>query len=505
MTRTAWLLAWRSLSDRPWRTALLLLGYGVGVAVMIALLSVGEALLSEAQDRDLASGGDVVLLPEGVDPAVLKVNGVTGLYFTIPQAGFLVREVLLGPRFGGEISAAAPEMYGRLMYLRLRHRVVPATASAGIPSLDQAARVAAAVPGAVDTAADRTWIAPPPAQLFDRLDHFHRPQPAQRATWAEWDYFNFVDPATGASGYLTVLAGGEGRGEVLLRLRRPDRTGDDLTIRAVIRRGDLGFATAAQRIGPARVSVQGGRYHIVIRDPRVRADLWLTPQAGFYLPAGESEEGTVLSGYVVPVVRGWMAGTIHTARTSLTLLDAPAYHDHNWGTWRGVTWEWGEASGLRGAALYGALHLAGAHRPEAATRPPALFLWASPPGQPPGFVGVFPIHRIAYAGWRPGPVVAGRPVPAPTEVTLTAQQGDDTIVLHLRVESALGIVLTSPGPAGAGPRRGGPTSDQVFLQLRGVAVVHGQIDGQAVSWTGPGAAETFVALPPEVRKGSITP
>ncbi|MEI4861399.1 hypothetical protein Q8G41_27810, partial [Klebsiella pneumoniae] len=88
--------AWHSLRDQPRRTLVLLLGYGIGVAVMIALLSVGEALLAQAQDRDLVAGGDLVLLPEGVDPAVLKVNGATDLSFTIQQAGFIVREVLGG-------------------------------------------------------------------------------------------------------------------------------------------------------------------------------------------------------------------------------------------------------------------------------------------------------------------------------------------------------------------------------------------------------------------------
>jgi hypothetical protein len=509
VTRTAWLLAWRILSDRPWRTALLFLGYGVGVAVMIALLSVGEALLQESRDRDLASGGDVVLLPEGVDPAVLKVNGVTGLYFTISHAAFLVREVLLGPRFAGEIAAAAPEIHGRVVYLRRSGRVVPAAASGGIPSLDHAAGVAAAVPGAQDSAADRGWIAPSPAQLFDRLDHFHRPRPAERAAWAEWDYFNFVDPATGALGYLTLLAGGEGRGAVLLRLRRPGRPAEDLALPAAIRPGDLAFSAAGQRIGPARVSVHGGRYHIVVRDPHVQADLQLVPQAGFYLPAGESEEDAVVSGYVVPVVRGRMSGTIHTQSISLSLTRAIAYHDHNWGTWRGVTWDWGEASSARGAALYGALYLPSSRGRQTALRGPALFLWASPPGQSAGFMGVFPIRRITYSGWRPGPVVARRRVPAPSEVTLSAADGPDTVLLRLRVENALGTLLSmlSPPPppavpdgaqsngGGGHPSGGEGRPPRVFLQLRGAAEVRGVIGGRAISWSGPGAAETFVPLP----------
>ena len=43
-------LALRHLTLRPGRTLLLLAGYGVGVAVMIVLLSIGEALLAQARD-----------------------------------------------------------------------------------------------------------------------------------------------------------------------------------------------------------------------------------------------------------------------------------------------------------------------------------------------------------------------------------------------------------------------------------------------------------------------
>ena len=44
------LLALRNLVLRPWRTAFLLLGYALGVSVMIVLLSIGEALLGEMSD-----------------------------------------------------------------------------------------------------------------------------------------------------------------------------------------------------------------------------------------------------------------------------------------------------------------------------------------------------------------------------------------------------------------------------------------------------------------------
>ncbi|TMI89470.1 MAG: hypothetical protein E6H00_09710 [Bacillati bacterium ANGP1] len=530
MTSPIWMLAWRSLADRPRRSLLLLAGYGIGVAVMIALLSVGDALLAQARDRDLVSGGDVVLLPEGVDPSVLKVNGVTDLSFTIQQAGFITREILLGPRFAPAIAAAAPQITARQIYVRARDRVVPAIASAGIPSLDVAAGVTAAVPGAEDTPRDRAWLAPSSAALIDRIDRFHRPPEAARPAWAEWDYFNFVDPATGAYGYLTILAGGRGRGGVFLRIKPPGRAVEDIAIPAAVRAGDLGFDSADQRIGPARVRNAGGRYHVTVDDPRARVDLWLTPDPGFYLPPGETAGDRVISGYVVPAVRGRVRGEIRTRVTSLRFERAAGYHDHNWGTWRGVTWEWGEAGGEAtpppaprgaagagernapahavGAVLYGELHVAGSE-PGAGGRPAALFVWARPPedSAPPGgaFLAAMPVSAIRYGGWHPGPVLAGRRIPAPAEVTVEAGAGADHISVHIRVRDALASIAGQGGPSGPMPRpaRGAPAA--AFLQLRGDAQVRGIVDGRPVAFTGPAAAETFVPMPAGSAAGTRRP
>ena len=46
------LLALRNLVLRPWRSAFLLFGYSLGVAVMIVLLSIGEALLVAGARRE---------------------------------------------------------------------------------------------------------------------------------------------------------------------------------------------------------------------------------------------------------------------------------------------------------------------------------------------------------------------------------------------------------------------------------------------------------------------
>ncbi|HYU53755.1 MAG TPA: hypothetical protein VEK37_12470, partial [Gemmatimonadaceae bacterium] len=113
-------LAFRNIVYRPWRSLLLFVGYGIGVAVMIVLLSIGEAMLSQARNEKLVGGGAITVLPEGLDIEVMKTGGIGGLFFSIDHASFLYRQVLASPRYrgAGEIEAVAPEIEGRLLYAR---------------------------------------------------------------------------------------------------------------------------------------------------------------------------------------------------------------------------------------------------------------------------------------------------------------------------------------------------------------------------------------------------
>src|SRR5665811_6666 len=111
------LLAFRNIVYRPWRSVLLFFGYGVGVAVMIVLLSVGEALLSQAKDEKLVGGGSITVLPPGLDVEVMKTGGVGGLFFSIDHSRFVYRQLLASPRLSPYVTAVAPQIEGRLIYL----------------------------------------------------------------------------------------------------------------------------------------------------------------------------------------------------------------------------------------------------------------------------------------------------------------------------------------------------------------------------------------------------
>ena len=70
------LIAARNLTLKPWRSVFLLFGFSMGVAVMIVLLSIGEALLDQSKDERLVGGGEITVLPEGVD-RVVKIRSLT--------------------------------------------------------------------------------------------------------------------------------------------------------------------------------------------------------------------------------------------------------------------------------------------------------------------------------------------------------------------------------------------------------------------------------------------
>src|SRR5690606_4384163 len=100
-----------------WRSALLLGGFGIGVGVMIVLLAIGEAMLVQAREERLVGGGDITVLPEGIDVEVLKTGGVGGLFHSIPNARFLFLQLLDSPRNRADVQAVAPQIHGKLLYL----------------------------------------------------------------------------------------------------------------------------------------------------------------------------------------------------------------------------------------------------------------------------------------------------------------------------------------------------------------------------------------------------
>lgn len=473
-------LAFRHLWVRRIRSLFLLLGFAIGVGVMVVLLSVGEAMLSQSRDVSLVGGGEVTVLPLGIDIEAMRTGGLGALFFGIDRARFLTRQALAGPRHRSMVRVVSPVIEGKLLYLcpasgECRPRAV--RAGGEIPSRAAALGSGLDVQAGkwVDTPYDSAYLNPTAQQLYDELDRFHLP-PRPDSTWGEWHYFNLV---TGPSEwwYITYLVGGQvpnGKwgGRVLLTHRRPDGSYQRFTHEAAAGRVMFDTARADLTIGESSVCQRDGVYRLRARargeSGVVRFDLRLQPLPNRYFPPVELSEDEFLSGYVVPALAGSADGRICVNSTCRPVDRAPAYHDHNWGVWRDVTWEWGAARGSWMSLLYG-----GVYGRERRASPFFLTLVDSlGPRQ------VLRFDSIAYRGSAPARGLAG--VSAPTGFELLGNRGSDTVRLRVEVDDALASEVAAA------------TFRRAFLQMRGRFTLRGTLGGEPVSDRGQGFFETYV-------------
>jgi hypothetical protein len=466
------MLAVRHLLVRPGRALLLLGGFALGVAVMIVLLSVGDAMLEQSRDPSLVGGGDLVALPEGVDLEAMRSGGLAGMFFRINGARFVAREMLGGPRQRAAVAAVSPVIAQKLLFVRTRDSSWTVRADGTIPgraaAVDAPLRLLAG--RWIDTGADSAWITPDRQQFYDQLDHFHRPS-ASDASWAEWDYFKLT-ASDREWWYITLLVAGvpEVGGEVLVTHRRPDGRYDRQVSRVLPAAITFDSSRANLDLGTASVTQQDGVYRMRGMAGAVRFDVTVQPVWHEYFPPVELGDAAHASGYVVPVLTGHASGWLCSGVVCDTLRNAPAYHDHNWGSWSGVTWEWGTGRSASHALLYGGVI---ARNPRVGAVPFFLALNDS--------LGIEQIYRfdaVTSSGARRVPGWPG--LMAPDTLRFTAAREADT----LRVTVLIGDVAAS--------RSAAVGRDRVFLQMHGRWHASGTAAGVPVADSGNGAFETWV-------------
>lgn len=467
-------LAFRHLFVKRGRSLFLLLGYGLGVGVMIVLLSVGEAMLDQARDVSLVGGGEVTVLPEGIDIEALRTGGVSGMFFTIDRARFVARQGLGGPRQAALVAAVSPAIESKLLYLRKGSQTIAVRAGGEIPS--RATRVGSGLKtleGAwMDTPADSAYIAPSMQQLYDELDHFHLPQ-VEDKSWGEWHYFNvIVSPEEWW--YVSLLVGGEvpkGQwgGQVLLTHRKRGGGYERFSVSEPSSRISLDTTRADLVVGASGVTQREGVYHLVAKVSGVDLDLVVHPAPFHYFPPVELKEGRYQSGYAVAALKGTASGRICQRGRCQELTNARAYHDHNWGVWRDVSWEWGAASGTRLSFLYGQVRT-----PDSSGgREPFFFSLVDS-------LGIRQVLRsggIVYQGQQPAVNDAG--IQAPRAFEFTASRDRDTVRVSVRVREAVATLMTT------GSFR------RYFLQMRGEFMLSGTVAGEAIREEGDGFFETW--------------
>jgi hypothetical protein len=488
----------KGLRFRPQRTLLLLLGFAVGVMVMTVLLSVGTAVLDQAMDEDLTGGGDVVLLPVGIDVAVLKTGGVTSMNFDIPNARYLAREFLTPQRLPG-VAMVSPEIsrvYGTLSrggreQLVRMEGAVPSRLRELWPAM---------TPAFSDGYKDRDYVDPDFTALLYQIDAFHPPVIDTSQVWAEWHYFNYHDDA-GRSLYVSVsgvtfdediAASGYSRGVVLFEFvdehGRQTRMVDVLPGREI----RASYDSPDLLVGLNTVHLDGGAYHVslALADSLARpvtVTLELAPTPHQYIPPVTPLGEETPFGYVVPVLRGRMTGRVEMNGEAIA-LDGIGYHDHNWGHFRDAVWDWGIVHAGPYNILYG--RFAASER-ELEDRPvllaafdgegPRRFVltgnyrveWAEPSATPPPQTRV--MHESPAGRW-------------PRRISLSAARGADRLALTIDVERHF---LSETGGGEQPLFRADLAARSFFYQVEGRVRLTGRLDGVAVEETGHAYSETF--------------
>jgi hypothetical protein len=480
----------KGLRFRPYRTLFLLLGFAVGVMVMTVLLSVGSAVLDQAMDEDLTGGGDVVLLPAGIDVAVLKTGGVTAMNFDIPNARFLTREFLT-PRRIPALRNVSPELTRTYATLTHDGREQLVRIDGVVPS--RFTTLWPAFPGSVlaggNAKMEKNYVEPDFIQMLATIDAFHTPEIDSTQTWAEWHYFNYHD-AAGRSLYVSInalafqedlAASGYSRGVVLFQY--VDENGKRSRWVDTVPGREIAASTLSPdlTVGLNAVRWEGGSYDVNValsdstgRQVTVELTLQATPHQ--FVPPVTPMGSKAAFGYVVPVVRGYMTGRVRIG-AEIIELDGVGYHDHNWGQFRDAVWDWGVVHLDDGVSiLYGRF----ANSAEELSHQPVLFALFDADGPRP-----FVLTHSYGVDWTPEkPGVAAMP----RVITLHSRVGQDKIDLEIEVTRR---VESETGEGKQGLFRADPNKRSFFIQMEGKAHLTGTIDRKKVDLRGHAFSETF--------------
>jgi hypothetical protein len=456
-------VAVRSLLTRPVRAAVLAAGFGFGIAVMAELLGVGQVILEQAHSPALRGGGDLI---------------VYGPFGSVPSARFLMRGVIGAPDLARQVVAASPSRQARV-FLMSAEGPVAVSANGGIPSLEQAVGdpEVSGIQSWIDTPADEQWSQPDAGEVIRAMDRFHRipDAPGRASSWAEWLYFNGRTPDGRSRVYLTFLVGSRAKtpsrrtAGVRLQLEHDGRS-RSYSAQAEIDEAALLANAPDLEIGANRVRLEGLRYRMTLAlesersADRLTGEVVLDAEPWRSMPPAtiRGANGWV-SGYTVPVLAGTMRGALRAGAERVTFEGAAGYHDHNWGFWEGVSWQWGQVAHDDVSIVYGRVF------PPADVADPARvpgFLAVLGPGGPLGFSTDVDINDAT---------------PGRIDVRATG----DAVRLRLTLDAGEAVrtavnMTRSPG--------GEPLT---FMQLGGMYRVSGTVAGRSIDFTARGSAETF--------------
>jgi hypothetical protein len=332
---------------------------------------------------------------------------------------------------------------------------------------------------------------------------------ANRDTWAEWHYFNVLSEGGKRWAFISFIIGGDVTGanwggKVGITVRQQDgstrkfeTTFDKSAVRFSTADANLVFGNSQVAVlanGDYEVKASGreeqaatidGRTTPVANRSRVASDLVVHQAPYAYFPGVSMGSIGFVSGYVVPALRATASGSLCIDDACESLMDAQSYHDHNWGIWRGVTWDWGASRAGQYTFLYGRVY----NPDTTATIPPLLVYLVDSLG----FRAVFRPRNISYVDGRTVRV-GGRNLPVPSKASFIDVRDDDTLRVDIDVDGAI-ATDTRPQRGSRESERGDPLGSEkahpYFIQMKGTARISGRIDGTPLSGVGVGFFETY--------------
>ena len=178
------------------RTAVLACGFGFGIAVMAALLGVGDVILEQAHSPALEGGGDVV---------------ISGRFGPLENARFLIASVPRRRRTSPRETVGVAPSKKASLYLLKDGRATAVAVTGGLPGADRAVgnHEIEKASGWNDTDADARMVGSGPAPVLKAMDRFHPipDRPEFAPSWAEWLYFNGRSADGSLRFYLTFMVG----------------------------------------------------------------------------------------------------------------------------------------------------------------------------------------------------------------------------------------------------------------------------------------------------------
>ena len=294
---------------------------------MIVLLSIGEALLTQARDEKLVGGGDVTVLPEGIDVEVLKTGGLGGMFFSIDHARFVYSSCSPRRDSRRQFGRRAADRGQAAVRAHANGREVAVMASGEIPSATAA--VGAMPPlaiGDVDRRRPRSHVARSTAERAAQRDRSLSSSAARRATRSDLGGVALLQRAVARSIDVGVHLVHRRRAGSRRAMGRPGardaarrRAGRRVASSPTVPASAVRFSTTRPtcRWAASSVSVLAdGRYAVRAhareerRTGHGRRESRRRAGAARVLPGAALSSGETVSGYVVPGLRADATGSI---------------------------------------------------------------------------------------------------------------------------------------------------------------------------------------------------